>query len=118
MGDGLVSILPSLLVSVAGGIVVTRASSKDSLGVNVGRQLLGSPRLLWIGGGVLASLGLIPGLPKFSFFTIAGLMMFAAYKTKIEPNLDELEVGEDAAALAKGKGAPALAGPDPMDAAL
>ena len=118
VGDGLVSILPSLLVSVAGGIVVTRASSKDSLGVNVGKQVLGSPRLLWIGGGVLASLGLIPGLPKFSFFTIAGVMMFTAYKTKIEPSLDELELGEEAAALAKGKGAPALAGPDPMDAAL
>ncbi|HEY0795051.1 MAG TPA: FHIPEP family type III secretion protein, partial [Acidisarcina sp.] len=52
VGDGLVTILPSLLVSVAGGIVVTRAASKDSLGVNVRKQLFNSPRLLWIAGGV------------------------------------------------------------------
>src|ERR1700674_4319623 len=63
VGDGLVTILPSLLVSVAGGIVVTRAASKESLGVNVGKQLFNSPRLLWIAGGALTALGLIPGLP-------------------------------------------------------
>src|SRR6201994_19210 len=84
VGDGLVTILPSLLVSVAGGIVVTRAASKESLGINVGRQLLSSPRLLWIGGGVLAALGLIPGLPKLAFFSVAGLLMYAAYKMKTE----------------------------------
>ena len=71
VGDGLVTILPSLLVSVAGGIVVTRAASKESLGVNVSKQLLNSPRLFWIAGGALTALGLIPGLPKFSFFSLA-----------------------------------------------
>ncbi len=71
VGDGLVTILPSLLVSVAGGIVVTRAASKESLGVNVGKQLFNSPRLLWIAGGALTALGLIPGLPKVSFFSLA-----------------------------------------------
>src|SRR6201994_1255029 len=84
VGDGLVTILPSLLVSVAGGIVVTRAASKESLGINVGRQLFNSPRLFWIAGGALAALGLIPGLPKFSFFSLAGLLMYAAYKMKTE----------------------------------
>ena len=118
VGDGLVSILPSLLVSVAGGIVVTRASSKDSLGVNVNRQLLGSPRLLWIGGGVLASLGLIPGLPKVSFFTIAGLMMFAAWKIKTEKSPDELESTDEQPGFTKGKGGQTVPVLDPMDAAL
>jgi flagellar biosynthesis protein FlhA len=119
VGDGLVSILPSLLVSVAGGIVVTRASSKDSLGVNVSRQLLGSPRLLWIGGAVLATLGLIPGLPKLSFFSIAGVMMFAAWKMKTEKTAEELEGVEEQPGLMKGKsGAPALPSADPMEAAL
>jgi flagellar biosynthesis protein FlhA len=84
VGDGLVSILPSLLVSVAGGIVVTRAASKESLGINVRNQILGSPRLLWIAGGVLAALGLIPGLPKLAFFSLAGVLMYAAYKMKTE----------------------------------
>jgi flagellar biosynthesis protein FlhA len=114
VGDGLVSILPSLLVSVAGGIVVTRAASKDSLGVNVRKQLLSSPRLLWIGGGVLTALGLIPGLPKVPFFVLAGGMMYAAWKIKVE------KVPEDDAAdavlpkAAKG-GVAAPAAGDGMD---
>src|SRR5277367_2067738 len=99
VGDGLVTILPSLLVSVAGGIVVTRAASKESLGVNVGRQLFNSPRLLWIAGGALTALGLIPGLPKVSFFTLGGALMFAGWKMKpqvLKDEVDELEASKAA----------------------
>ena len=120
VGDGLVTILPSLLVSVAGGIVVTRAASKESLGVNVSKQILSSPRLLWIGGGVLLALGLIPGLPKFSFFSIAGIMMFASWKMKTEKPVLDPDAVEPAALAAPG--APGGAGPalpgDGMDAVL
>ena len=119
VGDGLVSILPSLLVSVAGGIVVTRAASKDSLGVNVRRQLLGSPRLLWIGGGVLAALGLIPGLPKVAFFSVAGALMYAAYRMKPETKSGEAAAGETTpAAAGAGKAGTAVPATDPMDAVL
>ncbi len=116
VGDGLVAILPSLLVSVAGGIVVTRAASKDSLGVNVSRQILGSPRLLRIAGGVLCALGLIPGLPKLAFFALGGALFFAAYKMKGEPSLEEADDAPAQPLLGAG-GAPAAAG-DPMDAVL
>ena len=117
VGDGLVTILPSLLVSVAGGIVVTRAASKESLGVNVSKQLLNSPRLFWIAGGALFSLGLIPGLPKFSFFSLAGILMFAAWKMKPQVIKDEMEEMDSLAkaALPGGAAAPAV---DPMDAIL
>jgi flagellar biosynthesis protein FlhA len=120
VGDGLVTILPSLLVSVAGGIVVTRAASKESLGVNVSKQILSSPRLLWIAGGVLFALGLIPGLPKFSFFTIAGLLMFAAWKIKTEKpaeDIDAVEAAPVAGGVAVAGGGPALPG-DGMDSVL
>ena len=117
VGDGLVSILPSLLVSVAGGIVVTRAASKESLGVNVRRQILSSPRLLWIGGGVLAALGLIPGLPKVAFFSVAGGLMFAAYKIKTEKAPEDAEMLELAAPAPGKPGAPALAS-ESMDSVL
>jgi flagellar biosynthesis protein FlhA len=117
VGDGLVSILPSLLVSVAGGIVVTRAASKESLGVNVRNQLLSSPRLLWIGGGVLGALGLIPGLPKFAFFALSGGLMFAAWKIKKERVPEDAEI-MDAAPAASAKGGAALPSTDPMDAVL
>ena len=116
VGDGLVSILPSLLVSVAGGIVVTKAASKDSLGVNVGRQVFQNPRLLWIAGGVLAALGLIPGLPKIAFFSTAGIAMYAARKMKPVSMQDEEEVellsAKPAAAAAAAEAA------NPMDAVL
>jgi flagellar biosynthesis protein FlhA len=118
VGDGLVSILPSLLVSVAGGIVVTRAASKESLGVNVRRQILSSPRLLWIGGGVLAALGLIPGLPKIAFFSVAGGLMFAAYKIKTEKVPEDSESLELAAPVAGKQGALAAAGAESMDSVL
>jgi flagellar biosynthesis protein FlhA len=118
VGDGLVSILPSLLVSVAGGIVVTRAASKESLGVNVRKQLFSSPRLLWITGGVLCALGLIPGLPKISFFSLAAVVMYSAWKMKPEVIKDELdEVDSAAKAAAAPGGAPGPAA-DPMDAVL
>jgi flagellar biosynthesis protein FlhA len=117
VGDGLVTILPSLLVSVAGGIVVTRAASKESLGVNVRKQLLNSPRLFWIAGGALAALGLIPGMPKFAFFSLSAILMLAAWKMKpqiIKDEVEELEAMAKAAAPG-GAAAPAV---DPMDAVL
>ena len=116
VGDGLVSILPSLLVSIAGGIVVTRAASKDSLGVNVRKQLLSSPRLLWIGGGVLAALGLIPGLPKVPFFLLAGGMMYAAWKLKVEKAPED--DAADATLPARAKGGATAPAADAMDAVL
>jgi len=117
VGDGLVTILPSLLVSVAGGIVVTRAASKESLGVNVGKQLFNSPRLLWIAGGALTALGMIPGLPKLAFFSLAAVLMFAAWKMKPQVVKDEVEE-LDLALKSATKGGAAVAAVDPMDAVL
>ncbi|MEJ2006646.1 MAG: flagellar biosynthesis protein FlhA [Acidobacteriota bacterium] len=95
VGDGLVTIIPSLLVSVAGGMVATRASSEASLGTDLGRQLLPRTRPLWIAAGVMLALGLIPGLPKLSFFLLAGVMAFLARKSK------SLRLAEEAAAKAQ-----------------
>ncbi len=72
VGDGLVTLIPSLLVSVGGGIVVTRASSDETLGIDVGKQLLGRSRPLWIAAGALGALALIPGLPKIPFLALGG----------------------------------------------
>src|SRR6202162_4976508 len=78
VGDGLVTMIPSLLVSVAGGIVVTRTSGEVTVGVEFGRQLLGRTGPLRIAAGVMFLLGLIPGLPKFSFFLLAAITAFLA----------------------------------------
>src|SRR5262249_13234680 len=82
VGDGLVTMIPSLLVSVAGGIVVTRTSSEVTVGVEFGRQLFGRPAPLRIAAGVMLLLGLIPGLPKVSFFLLAGITAYLAYRAQ------------------------------------
>src|SRR5271165_7538234 len=78
VGDGLVTLIPSLLVSVAGGIVVTRTSSGQTVGADFAQQLLGRRMPLRIAAGVMLLLGLIPGLPKFSFFLLAAAAAFMA----------------------------------------
>jgi flagellar biosynthesis protein FlhA len=72
VGDGLVTIIPSLLVSIAGGMILTRASSAGTLNDELGTQLLRGRNTLWIACGVLLALALIPGLPKLSFVLMAG----------------------------------------------
>ena len=72
VGDGLVTMIPSLLVSIAGGMVLTRASSADTLNAELGTQLFKGRNTLWIASGVLLALALIPGLPKLSFVLMAG----------------------------------------------
>jgi flagellar biosynthesis protein FlhA len=112
VGDGLVAIIPALLVSVAGGIVVTRAASENSLGKDIGKQVFNTARPLWIVGGVLIALALIPGMPKLAFLALGGLSMFAAWKMKPAA---AAQAAEAKAAAGKTPGAPAI---DPMDAVL
>ena len=112
VGDGLVAIIPSLLVSVAGGIVVTRAASDHSLGVDIGNQVFKTSRPLWIVGAVLLALAVIPGMPKLPFVALGGLAMFAAWKMK-PASAAEPAAGAKTA-TAKGS-APAV---DPMDAVM
>jgi len=82
VGDGLVTMVPSLLVSVAGGMVATRASSESTLGLDLGNQLLARSRPLWVVTGVMLLLGLVPGLPKFSFFAVAVVLVWLAVRAK------------------------------------
>ena len=82
VGDGLVTMIPSLLVSVAGAMVATRASSESSLGVDLAKQLLPRSNPLWIVAGVMGSLGLVPGFPKIPFFLMAGLLAWLARRAK------------------------------------
>jgi flagellar biosynthesis protein FlhA len=72
VGDGLVTMIPSLLVTVAGGMILTRASSSGQLDDELGAQLFGRRNTLWIACGVLVMLALVPGMPKIAFFLMAG----------------------------------------------
>ena len=81
VGDGLVTMIPSLLVSMAGGMVLTRASSESGFSADLGQQLLSSRRPLFLAAGVMLALAAIPGLPKFSFLLMGGLVGLLAWRT-------------------------------------
>jgi flagellar biosynthesis protein FlhA len=101
VGDGLVTMIPSLLVSMAGGIVVTRASSGSSLSTDLGRQLFSGRRPLIIAAGVMLTLAAIPGLPKFSFLLLAAVVGLLAWRAP------RITAGKpDATAEAKAKKPP------------
>jgi flagellar biosynthesis protein FlhA len=107
VGDGLVTLIPSLLISVAGGLVVTRAKSKGSLGGDIQEQMLSNPKPLWIGCGVMCMLALIPGLPKFSFLLLSGILGYMAQNANKQKKA--AAAAAPAAAAAKDK-----AGAEPL----
>jgi type III secretion protein V len=88
IGDGLVSQIPSLLISTAAGLVVTRVASEDeesSLGADVGSQIFGNPRALAIAAGFLILLALTPGLPTLPFVVLALTFGGVAYRLGRRP---------------------------------
>jgi flagellar biosynthesis protein FlhA len=80
VGDGLVTLIPSLLVSVAGGITLTRANSAGMLGGEIRQQLLARPATLYLASMVSGALCLIPGLPKMAFLLVAAGLFLAGRK--------------------------------------
>ena len=83
VGEGLVTAIPALLVSMAGGLITTRAASDSHLGEEVALQLFARPRPLGVAAGVLTLLAVIPGLPKFAFLSVAALLGLAAYSVRV-----------------------------------
>src|SRR5579875_2981849 len=79
IGDGLVAQIPALLLSTAVAIIVTRMSGRQDMGGEVSRQLFGHPRTLAVASGLLATMGLVPGMPNLAFLTMAALCGAGAY---------------------------------------
>ncbi len=105
VGDGLVTLIPSLLISIAGGMILTRASSSGQLDNELSSQLLTRRNTLWIACGVLLALALVPGMPKIAFIALAGGVAMIA--RRIPATLPVLETEELTAKAAKDKGAAA-----------
>ena len=79
VGDGLVSQIPALLISIATGLLVTRVGDDEDLGPTLGAQLFGNPKALKLGAGVILGMAIIPGLPKLPFIVMAvGLFVGSA----------------------------------------
>lgn len=99
IGDGLVSQIPALLISTAAGILVTRAGTSGELGAAMGGQLLSEPKAIYVAGGMLGLLALVPGMPTVVFLGMAGGAVALARRT-----IKQQE--EAAAAAAKAKTMP------------
>ena len=97
VGDGLVTLIPSLLVSVAGGITLTRANSAAMLGGEIRQQLLSRPTTFYMASLVSGCMCLIPGMPKLVFLVIAGGLFWGGRQMSAHtpiPAVPELAGGE------------------------
>ncbi|MDH0749191.1 flagellar biosynthesis protein FlhA [Pseudomonas sp. GD03842] len=79
IGDGLVAQLPSLLLSTAAAIMVTRASGSEEMGKLVSRQMFTSHKALAVSAAIMVIMGLVPGMPHFSFISLGLLAAGGAY---------------------------------------
>lgn len=78
IGDGLVAQIPSLLLSSATAIIITRDSKKQELGKQIKQQMFGNTRVLWVTAAIVGIMGAIPGMPNFAFLSVAGVLVLAA----------------------------------------
>jgi flagellar biosynthesis protein FlhA len=124
IGDGLSAQIPALLISTATGILVTRSASTADLGTEIAGQLTGQPRAAMIAGGAVASLALVPGLPKIPFLLVGGVIFFLGrtqrQRMTEEADVEERRVEAEAAApvqptLEIGPGSLAI---DPLELSL
>lgn len=86
IGDGLVAQLPSLMLSTAAAIMVTRVNETGDMGSQIVRQMFGSSKALYVAAGVMTIMGIVPGMPHFSFLSLAaclgGLAYYLEYRKK------------------------------------
>ncbi|CAG9249781.1 flagellar biosynthesis protein FlhA [Paraburkholderia unamae] len=72
IGDGLVAQIPSLVISTAAGVIVSRVATNEDIGTQLTSQLFTNPRVLMITGTIIVIMGLIPGMPHFAFLLLGG----------------------------------------------
>ena len=83
VGDGLVTQIPALLMSVSTGLIVTRATSDSDMGSTAGAQLTQSRMALQIAGAAAIGLALVPGMPKIPFVLVGAALLLAAQRAKV-----------------------------------
>ncbi len=100
VGDGLAAQIPALLISTATGVIVTRSGSETNLGSEITAQLLGQPRATTLAGGVIAAMGLVPGLPMLPFLFVGGMLILLG-RTVGKQKVLELAAAKETAATAE-----------------
>jgi len=82
IGDGLVAQIPSLVISIAAGVVVSRVANNEDIGGQLISQLFENPRVLTVTAGIIGGIGLIPGMPHLAFLGLGALLGGMAYSVK------------------------------------
>jgi flagellar biosynthesis protein FlhA len=82
IGDGLVAQIPALVISTASGIIISRAASGSSFGLEIASQVVSQPKAIFVTAGVLGLLSIIPGLPFFPFILMAGIIWFIGFTSQ------------------------------------
>jgi flagellar biosynthesis protein FlhA len=82
IGDGLVTVIPALMISISGGLIVTRASSEREMGEDFRRQVFGHHQPLLLASAVLLAMAVVPGLPKWPFFCLAGAVGYVGNRLR------------------------------------
>ncbi|OYW36634.1 MAG: flagellar biosynthesis protein FlhA [Hydrogenophilales bacterium 12-61-10] len=80
IGDGLVAQIPALVISIAAGLIVSRVSTDEDIAGQVLSNIFNKTQALYITAAIIGTMGLIPGMPHFSFLLLAGGMVWMAYK--------------------------------------
>ncbi|ATO33747.1 Flagellar biosynthesis protein FlhA [Dickeya dianthicola RNS04.9] len=99
IGDGLVAQIPSLVISTAAGVIVTRVSTDQDVGQQMVTQLFNNPHVMILSAGVLGLIGLVPGMPNFVFLLFTAALLGLAWWTKKEENKAAFAATEAAAAV-------------------
>ncbi len=95
VGDGLCAQIPALLISVATGIIVTRAASENDLGSDVAQQVLRQRKAPMVAGAVICAFALVPALPKLPFLLIGGAMFAVGYTlNRMAKDREQAELAE------------------------
>ncbi|STR45588.1 flagellar biosynthesis protein FlhA [Iodobacter fluviatilis] len=114
IGDGLVAQIPSLIISVAAGIVVSRVGDGEDLSEQILGQMFSQPQVMYVTSGVLGVLGIIPGMPHTAFLLMASILGGIAWQLDQRNKTSALQT---AAAERGAAGGPAAAGGAPAAAA-
>jgi flagellar biosynthesis protein FlhA len=99
IGDGLVSQIPALLISISSGVIVTRSGTEMAFGEEVSGQIFAQPNVMIVAGALLAAVSMVPGLPVIPMWLLAGILVFVGISTRRKRLASVVAEKEDEAEL-------------------